>query len=355
MAKKSHEIKLYGNIGNDWYGGGLNAKFIENAINEAKRLQAEVLNVRINSPGGSVFEGVAMYNLLAQSGLEINTYIDGIAYSMGAIIAMAGKNVHMAKNATLMIHNASGGAWGNSKDLQSTVEMLTAIDEGLAISIADKVNMTVDEVKAKWFDYADHTFTAQQAKDAGLVDSILEKDGSVPKNISNMSQADLFNFYAKFNEAENNSEESLLNKLASKVRNLIQIDPPEVVEDVNTEDSNLDTMKITNTMTALVAAFGLVFAQGETEATVEPTAENLQKLNDTLAQLTTDKTNAENALATANTTAQEWENKYTTLANKDAGDPPANKGAKDPEGAVKVDPTTQEAIDAFNKNNPVKK
>jgi len=345
MAKKSHEIKLYGNIGNDWYGGGLNAKFIENAINEAKRLQCEILNVRINSPGGSVFEGVAMYNLLAQSGLEVNTFIDGIAYSMGGIIAIAGKKVHMAKNATLLIHNASGGAWGNSRDLQSAVELLSAIDEGLAITIADKVNMSSEEVKAKWFDFADHTFTAQQAKDAGLVDSILEKDGSVPKNLATMNQTDLFNFYAKFESDAGNNEDSIINKLANKISGILNLTPPVIEEEEEiTNDLNKETMKITNNMTAIVAALGIAFAQGETEVVVEPTVENLQKLNDALAQLTTDKTTAENNLTEANNKATEWENKYTDLANTDAGTPPKNLGGADAQEEQPVDSVTAEAL-----------
>ena len=85
MAK---EIHIYGSIGYDWWtDSGITAKWFINELNAIKASGEKDVNVRINSPGGDVFEGIAIYNAILNSDLNINTIIDGIAYSMGAIIA----------------------------------------------------------------------------------------------------------------------------------------------------------------------------------------------------------------------------------------------------------------------------
>lgn len=188
------EIKIYGNIGYDWWTGeGITAKSISKELDAAIAAKEKEVTVRINSPGGSVFEGIAIYNAIANSALEVTTIVDGIAYSMGAIIALAGNKIQMAKNATMMIHNVSGGVYGNANDLRGALEMMEKLDNSLAISISDKTGLSVDEVKSKWLDFVDHTLSADEALKDKLIDSIVEgKNTSSPKNFTTVQEAQAF-------------------------------------------------------------------------------------------------------------------------------------------------------------------
>lgn len=188
------EIKIYGNIGYDWWTGeGITAKSISKELDAAIAAKEKEVTVRINSPGGSVFEGIAIYNSIANSALEVTTIVDGIAYSMGAIIALAGNKIQMAKNATMMIHNVSGGFYGNANDLRGALEMMEKLDNSLAISISDKTGLSVDEVKAKWLDFVDHTLSADEALKDKLIDAVVEgKNTSTPKNFASVQDAQAF-------------------------------------------------------------------------------------------------------------------------------------------------------------------
>lgn len=87
------------------------------------------LNVRINSPGGSVFEGVAIYNALARHAGTVNVFVDGLAASIASVIAMAGKTINIAENAMMMIHNPSCIVWGEAAELRKQADVLDQIKE----------------------------------------------------------------------------------------------------------------------------------------------------------------------------------------------------------------------------------
>ncbi|MFD1627659.1 head maturation protease, ClpP-related [Azospirillum griseum] len=85
------------------------------------------IDVRINSPGGEVFDGLAIYNALSKHAAEIVVTIDGIAASIASVIAMAGKDIIMPENAMMMIHDPSGGVWGTAADMRRIAD---ALDKG---------------------------------------------------------------------------------------------------------------------------------------------------------------------------------------------------------------------------------
>ena len=89
---------------------GINA---QNFIDEIKGFKNSPLNLHINCVGGDVFEGMAIYNILKKRTAETTVYIEGIAASMGSVIALAADKVVMAENSLFMIHNAWGGALGS--------------------------------------------------------------------------------------------------------------------------------------------------------------------------------------------------------------------------------------------------
>lgn len=85
---------------------------------------AEKINVHINSGGGSVFGGIAIYNILKRHKAEITVYVEGIAASIASVIAMAGDKIIIPANAQMMIHKPSSAVWGNADDMRKQAEIL---------------------------------------------------------------------------------------------------------------------------------------------------------------------------------------------------------------------------------------
>lgn len=151
------------------------------------------ITVRINSPGGSVFDGLAIYNLLAERRDKVTCKIIGLAASMASVIALAGKKTTAAENATIMIHNPAGLAVGESDDMREMADILDKLQGTLANAYVAKTGKSEADVKAAMD--ATTWFTAQEAKDWGLVDEIigavkiaasfdLTRFGDLPQKIS---------------------------------------------------------------------------------------------------------------------------------------------------------------------------
>lgn len=117
-------IDIMGHIGiNPWTGEGVDSASVSALLKDAK---AVVIN--LNSPGGSFFQGTAIYNLLAQHPHDVTVNVLGLAGSAASIIAMAGDKILMAPASFIMIHNASAAADGDRHDFASVVDTLTSID-----------------------------------------------------------------------------------------------------------------------------------------------------------------------------------------------------------------------------------
>jgi ATP-dependent protease ClpP protease subunit len=168
-ADQPNTIFLYSPIASDsYYGDSISSKDVIAAIESLGTVKE--INVRINSPGGEVFEGDAIYNALMRSSAKINVFIDGIAASAAGFVAMAGDSIEIAENAFFMMHEAWSIAFGNKRDMAKTITLLDKVD-GVQIQIfTAKTGMTSDQVKA-WLE-AETWFTAQEALDAKLVDRI---------------------------------------------------------------------------------------------------------------------------------------------------------------------------------------
>lgn len=165
-------ILLYGDIG-DYEKA--NSGDIARELIEAEA-QCKQIDVRINSNGGSLFTGIAIFNAFRASQADITLYIDGIAASIASVIAACGKPVKMSRYARLMIHSASGGAYGNASELKGTIQQLESLEETLCDIYANRCNKPREEIKAEWFDGKDHWFTAPQALELGLIDEIYDAD-----------------------------------------------------------------------------------------------------------------------------------------------------------------------------------
>ena len=165
-------VYLYGDIG-DYYDVSSGGVARELADAEAK---CERINVRINSNGGDVFSGIAIFNLLRNSKADIRIYIDGVAASMASVIALCGKPVEMSKYARLMLHSVSGGCYGNKKEMQRCIAEIESLEDTLSQMYSEKLGMTKDEIKASYFDNEDHWLTAEEALRLGFINAIYDAE-----------------------------------------------------------------------------------------------------------------------------------------------------------------------------------
>jgi ATP-dependent protease ClpP protease subunit len=131
QAGAAAEIHIYDTIGTDFFGEGVGAKSF---IDDLAQFAGQDLSVRINSPGGQVFEGVAIHNALARHDALVNVHIDGMALSIASLIAMAGDTINIAENGIMMIHDPWTWVQGNAADMRKEAENLDRVKEGMLSS-----------------------------------------------------------------------------------------------------------------------------------------------------------------------------------------------------------------------------
>lgn len=174
LADDEAVLYLYTEIAS--WGGGYSAHSAQSFKDELDNLgDIDTLNVYINSPGGDVFEGIAIYNMLKRHKAHINVYIDGLAASISSVIAMAGDTVYMPSNAMMMIHNAWMFAVGDYNDLREAADNLEKINTSMKQSYMDRTKSDItEEDLTKLMD--DETWlSAQECFDYGFCDDIEEE------------------------------------------------------------------------------------------------------------------------------------------------------------------------------------
>ena len=181
LAENSVDIYLYGDIYDSWW---------DEDSNSAAKLKDKLLefgniteiNLHINSLGGDVIEGIAMFNLLKQHQATVNVYIDGFACSIASVIAMAGDKVYMPKNAMMMIHNCWTYTEGNAKELRKTADDLDKIMQSSIESYMSKINISEDELR----ELLDNEtwLTAQECFDMGFADELLPISEDIEQSAS---------------------------------------------------------------------------------------------------------------------------------------------------------------------------
>lgn len=165
------ELLIMDQIGEDWFGDGVKATDVMDFCKENK---GNPINVRINSPGGFVYDGLVIYNALASHNAPVEVTIEGLAYSMASVIAMAGSKVRMFKASHFGIHRAWGYAMGNQKDMRASAEWLALIDDDIAEIYREKTSASLKQIN-EWMDgESDGTlFTASKALDAKFIDEVI--------------------------------------------------------------------------------------------------------------------------------------------------------------------------------------
>jgi ATP-dependent Clp endopeptidase proteolytic subunit ClpP len=163
-ADSSADIHIYEEIG-AW---GITAK----DFNDSLRALGPVnhIDLYINSPGGSVFDGIGIYNMLKRHKATITVHIDGIAASIASFIAMVGTTVIMPSNSMMMIHDPSGFVAGTSKDMRELAVALEKMKANMVAAYVAKSGMPEDEVRQMMTD--ETWMTAQEAVDYGFADEL---------------------------------------------------------------------------------------------------------------------------------------------------------------------------------------
>lgn len=163
----SGEIWLYDQVGEGWFGGMSAKTFAEQVTALGK---VDKINLHINSPGGSVFDGVAIYNVLKQHQAIIEVDVDGIAASIASLIAMSGDTIRMASNAMMMIHDPAGFAMGGAEEMRKTADLLDQIKGVIANTYAGRTGQSVANLNAMM---ANETWmTADEAVADGFADEV---------------------------------------------------------------------------------------------------------------------------------------------------------------------------------------
>lgn len=141
-------------------------------VRNLNAIKAKTITVRINSPGGDVFDGTAIFNALKNHSSKVITRIEGMALSMASVIAMAGKEVQAYSNIMMMIHNAWVFTIGDANLLRETADLLDKIDGNILDIYTAQAKTGKKETKAMMD--AETWMTAAEAKEKGFIDTILE-------------------------------------------------------------------------------------------------------------------------------------------------------------------------------------
>ena len=164
------EILIYEDIGSGWLGGISAKQFAE----ELKALgKISTINVRLNSEGGNVFDGVAIFNTLRRHQARVVVDIDGMALSIASLVAMAGDEIRMADNALMMVHDPWIVMAGTADELRKQAELMDQVKENLVGTYADRTKLKPEKVSAllseeTWMD-------SKQARELGFVDAVTEE------------------------------------------------------------------------------------------------------------------------------------------------------------------------------------
>ena len=159
-------VYLYDIIDPYWGVGA--AQFVK----DLAAITAGTIHLRINSPGGDVFDGRAMATALREHKARVITHVDGLAASAASFIALAADEVEISHGAMFMIHRASTFLWGNSEDVRKVADVLDKIDDSLVAEYARETGQDEEQVR-EWMT-AETWFTAEESVEFGFADRLAE-------------------------------------------------------------------------------------------------------------------------------------------------------------------------------------
>ena len=280
-VNNSTEVVIYDEIGN-W---GVDSKsFIE----EIKEISTEEILLRINSPGGSVIDGLAIHDAIKRMPQKVTAKIEGLAASIASIIALAADEVTMSQNSLFMIHNVWGGETGGAKDMRKAADLMDKMSDRLVNIYVSKTGKDESEIR-NWMD-EETWFTADEALEAGFINSIEEPIALAAKfDVSNLNYkntsivVDMFNSNKKLLKMEKHFEELknfISDLFSNKVENVAEVkvlDNEEVTEKINSLEEMINNSNKENTE--------LSAALEEKESNIVALVDEVKMLEEKLAKM----------------------------------------------------------------------
>lgn len=183
LSNEVADVFIYGDIGS--WSDGLTAN---DFAREVVALDVGNLNVRLNSGGGSVFEGQAIYNTLSQHKARVTVTIDGVAASIASVIAMAGDEIRITEGSHIMVHKPWSMAMGDADSMRKEAEVLDSLESGIIDIYAARTGKNTKQL-TDWVS-AETWFKGQAAVDAGFADSVIPA-----KRRENYARSNIFNSF----------------------------------------------------------------------------------------------------------------------------------------------------------------
>jgi ATP-dependent protease ClpP protease subunit len=183
LAANEYDLLIYGQIGESWWDEeSVTAKSVVEQLSALPDTITQI-NVRINSIGGSVHDGLAIYNALVDHPATIAVAVDGVAMSAASFIAMAGDTVNTPATSIWMIHGPSTYAGGNATELRAVAAALDVYASSMAPAYAAKSGKSVADIMTLLNDGADHYYTGEQAVEEGFADAVDETVVTEPEPV----------------------------------------------------------------------------------------------------------------------------------------------------------------------------
>lgn len=240
----SVEILIYDEIGS-W---GVTAKNFAMQLNAFKNIKN--ITLRLNTPGGSVMDGNAIFNAIKRHRAQVDVQIDGMALSMGSVIAMSGDTISMAQNAMFMIHNPWGEVYGDANELRKTADVMDKMKSTIISPYVAKTGMSAKDV-SELMD-AETWYTADEALESGFIDSVAD-----PMEITANFDLDRFNNVP--NHLQNQEKQNAVGTLKVRGQEVYEVrsfklsveDEPQesinlsAVAEVTNEENTMDNKKAT--------------------------------------------------------------------------------------------------------------
>lgn len=168
---------LYGEVSDEPGDGKVSSREIVEELSAVDRMGADTITIRVNSIGGDVYPGIAIFSAIRRCKAKVTVAVDGIAASIAGIIALAADRIEIGKYARIMIHNVLGGGYGNKRELKALIEQIESLEENISKIISERTGMTPDEIRSTYFeDGKDHWLNADEAIALHLADAIYDED-----------------------------------------------------------------------------------------------------------------------------------------------------------------------------------
>lgn len=175
-SQTTAEIIIYASIGESFWGDSVSAKSFNDELNSLPKTVNQI-NLRVNSGGGDVFDGISIYNRLKQHKAKVTAYVDGLAASIASVIILAADEVVMGEGALVMIHKPWTMAMGNSSDLEETIDRLNDVEEQI-LGIYQR-NTKLDRSELRKMVAEETWLDANQAVEYGFAQRKMEDDESI--------------------------------------------------------------------------------------------------------------------------------------------------------------------------------